>query len=348
MIDKKAHILVTGGTGFIGSYILRHLLDKGYESVSAFRRKSSRLDLVADFSEEINWIECDLRDAFDLNKAISDVDYIIHAAAKVSFHKSDRDLLYEINVEGTANLVNFALKHQVKKLIHVSSVAAIGRKDESNIIDEDVDWQKSRHNSNYAISKHLAEMEVWRGASEGLDVAVLNPANVMGSGFWNEGTARTFQQIWDGFPFYTSGMTGYVDVRDVARFSIDLLESDIKGERFILSENDYSYKHIFELIARALNKKAPGIKVKKWMVPFARIGDWVKSKMAGKRPFLSREIAHNAFQRWKYVNEKSREALAFEYTPIPQTIMETARQFKIARENGMSPSHLPFKVSKTT
>lgn len=342
MINKSDSIFVTGGTGFIGAYILRELLHRGYQNIFALRRKDSRMQLVAPFTDQINWVIGDIRDPYELDEALSGIDYVIHAAAIVSFHPSDRDLLYAVNVEGTANLVNQALAHQVKKLIHISSIAAIGRKEETNIIDEEVEWERSKHNSKYAISKHLAEMEVWRGTAEGMPALILNPANVMGSGFWGEGTARTFQQIWDGFPFFTNGQTGFVDVRDVARFAVSGLESEVVNQRYILSEQNYSYQHIFQRIASHLNKKAPHIQVKRWMIPYARIGDWVKSKFSGKRPFLTKEITRNSFHQWQYVNQKSKSVFDFEYTPIEKTIQETASLFTEAQEKGSPPRILPI------
>ncbi|MCB0705443.1 MAG: NAD-dependent epimerase/dehydratase family protein [Saprospiraceae bacterium] len=342
MIQKSDNIFVTGGTGFIGSYILRYLIDRGYTNVFALRRNDSRMDLVQTIEDRVQWITGDICDYFTLEDALQGKDYIIHAAALVSFQAADQERLHQINVEGTANLVNLAVDLGIKKLIHISSIAAIGRKEESNIIDEDVEWQRSKHNSNYAVSKYLAELEVWRGVSEGLSVAILNPANVLGSGFWAEGTARTFLQIWNGFPFYTSGLTGYVDVRDVARCAVDMLHSAIQNERFILSESDYTYQEIFRMIAENLNRKTPATKVRHWMVPFARMMDLLKSRISGRRPFLSREITRNAFQEWKYDSQRSREKLLLEYIPIEQTIRETAQQFIQAQKNNLAPAVLPL------
>ena len=342
MITKESTILVTGATGFIGSYVLRQLEAEGYTKLRALHRPGSPTDLVESVQLNIDWREGDLLDFHSLEEAIQGVDAIIHTAAMVSFHGSDRTDLMEVNVEGTRHLVNLAIHYQLKKFIHISSVAALGRKLEHNIISEDTEWQSSVFNSNYAKSKQLAEMEVWRAFAEGLSVAILNPANVLGAGFWDQGTPRTFRQIAGGFRYYTEGMTGYVDVRDVARLSVRLLQLPIEGRRFIASENDYTYQEVFQLIAKALDAPAPSIRVKSWMIPFARMSDWIKSRIKGRRPFLSREIVRNSRMRWQYLNDRSKEELGFDYTPIQQTIMETGAAYKKSMENGQKAAVLPL------
>jgi dihydroflavonol-4-reductase len=339
MIEKHHTILITGATGFLGSYVARLLVQEGFTNIRAIRRATSPMNLVAPVERNIEWFMGDLLDLDSLEEALEGVDAVIHAAAQVSFHAADRDQLYEVNVTGTANLVNLCLDLGVQRLVHISSVAALGRKEGTNIIDEETDWQQSRNNSNYARSKFFAEMEVWRAFAEGLPVVVLNPSNILGAGFWNQGTARTFQKIWNGFPFYTEGMTGYVDVRDVAELALMALTSSVSGRRYIASENDYTYRQIFTLIAQSLQKKPPSIKVQQWMLPFARIGDWVKSRLQGKPPFLSREIVRASRSRWQYLNDRSREEFEFQYRPVALTIQETGQQFLSSLE-----SHTPASI----
>lgn len=212
-------IFVTGANGLVGSFIVRQLLDKG-ESVRALKRETSDLSLIQAFEKQIEWIEGDLLDYDILNEALKDVDYVIHTAAIVSFDPNDFQDLYITNVEGTANLVNACLANSIKKICHLSSIAAIGKNNKEAKISELTKWENSEQNSHYAKSKYLAELEVWRGIEEGLNAVIVNPTIILGPGDWEKSSAKLFKQVWKHSSFYPNGFFHYVDVRDVSTICI--------------------------------------------------------------------------------------------------------------------------------
>jgi nucleoside-diphosphate-sugar epimerase len=337
-------ILITGATGFIGSYLTRRLVQKGGLQVRALRRKHSPMDLVASVQKDIEWFEGDVLDLPALEVAMKGVHQVYHAAAIVSFNAADHNQMRRINREGTANVVNLALDEGIEKLLHVSSIAAIGRSKNEQRIDENTKWQDGDANSGYAISKHLAEMEVWRGIAEGLNAVIVNPSNVLGSGFWEGRTAtgQLFYKVWNGFRFYPQGTTGWVDVRDVVRFMVQLMESDRSGERYILSAENLPYKTIFDEIAKAINAKPPQIGVSPIIRESAWRAAWLLSKFTGKTPFITKETARSSARTYYYDNRKSLAAFDFSYTPVLSTIQETGQQFLLGANNGFPPAVLPF------
>ncbi len=339
---KNKQILVTGGTGFLGSYLLRYLVREGYTRVRALRRATSTMDLVAEVADKIEWVESDVLDTFSLEDAMQDVQLLYHCAAVVSFDPQDYDQMRQINVDGTANVVNAALAAGVEKMVHVSSIAAIGRMKNQPQVSEQTKWERSNHNSEYAISKYLSENEVWRGMVEGLNVAVVNPSVILGSGRWDENALKFFKMVWKNFPFYTKGTTGFVDVRDVARFMLLLMESEVSGERYILNGENLTYQTVFNEIALHLNKKPPSIQVNPLIQQIAWRVEWLRSKLFGGRPFITRETAATALRSYFYENEKSRTDFDFEYTPIRQTIAETCRQFREAAATEFESKVLPL------
>ncbi|MEK7256280.1 MAG: NAD-dependent epimerase/dehydratase family protein, partial [Bacteroidota bacterium] len=297
-------ILITGATGFVGSYLLRFLVKKGYANIRALHRKGSSFALVEDVKNQVEWHEGDLLDLPSLEAAMQGVTHVAHCAAVVSFNAADHQRMRWVNQEGTANVVNLALDFGVEKLVHVSSIAAIGRSKKEQVINEETKWENDTRNSGYGISKYLSEMEVWRGIAEGLPAAIVNPSNVLGSGFWEGRTAtgQLFYKIWKGMPFYPQGGTGFVDVRDVARFTALLLENSVTNERFILSGENLKYKLVFDEIAKALKVKPPGIEVTPLVRELAWRGAWMASKLTGKLPLITKETARYASRTFFYDN----------------------------------------------
>jgi dihydroflavonol-4-reductase len=342
MHSKK--ILVTGGTGFIGSYLLRHLVKQGYQNIRALKRRDSSMALVHEVADKIEWVEADLLDLPVLGEAMQGAGQVYHCAAIVSFNENDSRRMFKINQEGTANIVNIALDEGVERLIHVSSIAALGRTPKGGIIDEQAKWQNDSWNSPYGISKHLAEMEVWRGVAEGLNAAVVNPSNVLGSGFWNgrTSTGQIFYKIWKGLPFYPRGGSGFVDVRDVARFTVRLMESEISNQRFILTGENLSFKSLFDEIAQTLGVKPPAIEVNPFIREMAWRAAWLASKITGKPAFITKQTARSSARTFRYDNQKSLEAFDFAYTPISQTIRETGKQFLACEKENFTPAVLDF------
>lgn len=326
----------------MGSYLLRYLVREGYTRVRALRRATSKMDLVADIIDQVEWLEGDVMDIVILDAAMEDAQLVYHCAAVVSFDARDYEQMRKVNVEGTANVVNAALAAGVEKLVHVSSIAAIGRMKNQPVVTEQTKWERSQHNSEYAISKYLSENEVWRGMVEGLNVAVVNPSVILGSGRWEEGPLKLFKAVWNNFPFYTKGTTGFVDVRDVARFMLLLMQSDVSGERYILNSENLTYQTILNEIALHLNKKPPSIQVNPFIQQIAWRVEWLRSKMFGTRPLVTRETARASMRSYFYENEKSRADFNFEYTPIRQTVAETCRQFREAAAEKLESMTLPL------
>jgi dihydroflavonol-4-reductase len=338
-------IFVTGGTGFLGAYLLRHLLIEGYTNIRALRQASSKMDLVESFEGAIEWVEGNILDIVGLESAMQGIKKVYHCAAVVSFYPSDRQKMMEVNVEGTANVVNIALHLGIEKLVHVSSVAAIGRSKEGSTLNENSKWERSPFNTNYAISKFKAEQEVWRGIAEGLNAAIVNPGIIMGSSRWDEGSARFFELVWKGYRFYPVGTASLVDIRDVVSFMTKLMESDIRAERYILHATSYTYKQLLSDIAKHLDCNPPTIKVTPFLRSLAWRLAWIQSLFNGKKPLLTKETANNSSRTFYYDHSKSLQVFDFEYTPIKTTIEETAKQFKAASENDFQAKLLPEKIT---
>lgn len=320
-------VLLTGATGFVGSYIARLLLHKGYE-VIATRRTSSPLHLVDEIKDKIKWIEASLGDILEIESAVIEADYIIHAAALVSFQPKDRMAMYTTNVAATHDLVNLALIHGTQKFIHISSIAALGRHKNSKLLDELVDWEDSPLNTNYAISKQLGEREVWRGHAEGLAVSVLCPSLVLGAGDWGKGTPAMFSNMHRGYPFYPTGSTGVVDVRDVAELTIKALESDTNGEKYIVSGENISYRKILDNIALAVGVKPPRFKLTSSLSSLVWRADALLAFITRKERLVSKETLASASRNASYDNSKSINTLGHIYRPIEDTIRLSGQLFK--------------------
>ena len=341
-INKNdAIILVTGGTGFIGSYLIRLLVKRGYR-VRALRRPGSPVDLLREVTDQVDWREADVTDVVALESAMAGATHVVHCAAMVSFHPRDVSRMMKINVGGTANVVNLALDAGIRKLVHVSSIASLGRAKNRPHLDESSMWMPGAGNSQYAISKYQSEQEVWRGHAEGLPVAIVNPAVVLGSGFWDVGTGRMFKQVYAGLKFWSVGRTGLVDVRDVAQGLLLLLENDIDGERFILNAQNTPFRDLFFLVADALGVKRPFIKVTPLLAEVAWRVEWLKEKLTGAEPVVTKESARASVSAFFYANEKSLSIPGFSYRPLEQTVQETAAQFLEAAKTGFGPRVLPI------
>ncbi len=334
-------VLVTGATGFVGSYVLRLLVQRGYR-VRALRRKNSPMDLVREVAEQVEWTEGDITDPFSVEEALNGITRVCHCAALVSFRTADERRMMRVNVEGTANLVNFALKVGIQHFVHVSSIAALGRSPDRPLLDESCWWVDGPHNTHYALSKYLSEQEVWRAHAEGLPAVIVNPSMVLGSGFWDVGTGRIFQQIYRGLKLYPMGQNGFVDVRDVAQFIVLLMERNIEGQRYILNAENVLFRDLFFQIADALKVRRPFVRVTPFLAEIGWRVEWLKSQLTGSEPLLTRDSARASMGQYSFSNAKSLSVGGFAYRPLAQTIRETADQFLAAAQNGFSPSVLPL------
>lgn len=320
------NILVTGATGLVGSVVSRLLIERGH-SVTALARKGANLNLVATIATKVKWVEGDILDIISVEAAMEQIDYVVHAAAIVSFVPRDRAQMFKVNQEGTANIVNACLKFGVNKLCHISSIAAIGRPNSRKVIagakaelNEEQRWEDSPENSEYAKSKHLAELEVWRGIAEGLQAVIVNPTLILGEGDWQKSSTQIFRYIYQEKPFYTEGLANYVDVTDVAEIVYQLLFSPVSGERFLLNAGSITYKDLFYMIADAMNKKRPKYKVGKNVASIIWRVEALRTFILGTKPLITKETAQSSARNITYNNSKIVDKLGFQFTPIMETV----------------------------
>ncbi|MCE7061422.1 SDR family NAD(P)-dependent oxidoreductase [Dyadobacter sp. CY343] len=319
-------VLITGATGLVGSAVAKRFLTDNHEVLALVRPNADR-SLLKDLDSKMKFIEGDILDLGSLEDALIDIDCVIHTAAVVSFVPADQDMMYKVNVEGTANVVNVCLKYQTKKLCFVSSIAAIGRPDPRKaeadkevVLDENHRWENSPENSEYAKTKHLAELEVWRGIAEGLNAVIVNPTLILGEGDWNKSSTQIFRYVYKEKPFYTEGLANYVDVQDVAEIIFRLTQSDISGERFLLNAGSISYKNLFHMIADNMHKKRPSLKVGAGLAGVIWRVEAVRTFLLGTKPLITKETARSAARKVTYNNEKIKKALHFEFQPIEKTV----------------------------
>ena len=321
-------ILVTGGTGFLGSYILAELIQHGYQ-VRALRRRS-QLPAWIDpaLLSQVEWVEGDILDIVSLEEAMEGMDAVIHAAALVSFLSKDKEALYQINTEGTTYVVNAAIEKKIKRLVHISSVAALGRKAGGHVVNEEAKWEENPLQTHYARSKYKGELQVWRGYSEGLDTVILNPSTILGFGDWNQSSCAIFKQIHDGFVWYTSGLNGFVDVKDTAKLARLLLESGKSGERYVVNADNWHFRDIQNAMAEGFGEKKPSRKASPFLLGIAWRLEALKCLISGKKPLLTKETARVAISQTKFENKKILAVLPeFHFTPLQETIREACKKY---------------------
>lgn len=321
----------------MGAHLLFQLSQKE-EKILALRRSSSSVDQTRKifsyytsepekFLSKIEWIEGDILDIDTLLSAMENVEKIYHAAAMVSFDPKDKAEIMETNVIGTTNVVNACLEKKVKKLCYVSSIAAVGRAGVEGITTEDTEWKSGQKISPYGISKYEAEREVWRGIAEGLNAVIVNPTIILGPGNFNTGSSKMFQTLYKGLKVYTRGMNGYVDVNDVVKAMILLMESNISGERFILNSENLSYKNFFEITAFSLGVKPPKYKAGKVVSELTWRLLKFNSQLTGKKPLITRYTARTANSIYRYSNNKIVKVTGIRFTPVAESIKRTSDIF---------------------
>ena len=322
-MNSKKRILVTGANGLVGKHLVSALTAKGHDVLAGFHSTRLNADTPA-----VSWIHCDIFDVVQLPEIFAGVDTVFHCAAKVSFAPNEKKLLFETNVTGTANVVNACIEAGVKKLLHVSSVAALGRIRVGEAINETMQWTPETSNSFYGETKFKAEQEVWRGMAEGLDVAVVNPVIILGAADWNTGSSAIFKSVYNEFPWYTEGVTGFVDVLDVVKALIAIDEAGITGERFILSAANCSYQNLFMMIAKGFNKKSPHKKVTPFLASLIWRLEYLKFLITGKKPLLTRETALTAQAKSYFDNTKLTQLLpGFTYTPLEASVHRICQEY---------------------
>ncbi|MCG1034981.1 NAD-dependent epimerase/dehydratase family protein [Polaribacter sargassicola] len=329
-------ILVTGGTGLVGAHLLYHLI-KNDEKVRAIYRTKEKIKKVKEvFSfytdddsliSKIEWFKADVTEVPSMIPAFVGVKKVYHCAALISFNPKDYREMRKINIHGTAIIVNLAIDAKIDKICFVGSIASVGDSLKGGLITEENEWNKENDNSGYSITKFGAEMEIWRASQEGVDVVIVNPGVILGSGFWQQGSSKLFSQIYKGFKYYTEGITGFVGVKDVVEVMVKLMNSNIKNERFILVSENKSFKEIFYMMATFFGKKMPSKKIKPWQTNiFWRIS-WLISLLTKKAPLLSKYSAKSAHSVSRYSSEKIENMLPFQFEKIEEVIKRVCKNF---------------------
>ena len=315
-------ILVTGATGLVGSHLLVKLLQEN-EEVKALFRSEKQIEKVKNvfafhhqtaLFDKINWVKGDITDIPSLEIAFENISHVYHCAALISFDPSDEDELRKINIEGTANVVNCCIDFSVKKLCHVSSIAALGNpKEHETTITEETEWNPEELHSDYAITKYGAEMEVWRGHQEGLEVVIVNPGVIFGYGFPKKGSDVIIQSVKKGLSFYTKGNIGIVSVEDVVKSMTQLMKSNNNGERYSIVGENISTKALLDFISEELNLKKPSIEATKWMTSIAWRMDWLISKIVNRKRRLTRSTATSSHSTTTFDTSKIEKELNFTF-----------------------------------
>lgn len=332
-------VLITGGTGLVGSHLLLHLAENGQDNLRAIYRKESHIQKVkvlfdwykkSGLFSKIEWLQADILDIPSLEIAFQNVNFVYHCAGKISFNPDEEDDLRKVNIEGTANIVNFCIDKNVKKICHVSSIAALGSLGQNEtIITEETDWNPEILHSDYAISKYGGEMEVWRGHQEGLEVVIVNPGVIFGpTQDWSHGSGAFFSSIKKGFPFYTLGSSAYVAVTDVVKIMQQLMDSDVNGERFIVIAENRTFKDIIFIIAEKIGASKPNLEATPWILNLGWRLDWLFSLVFRTKRKLSKLGAQSLLNADLISNEKVKQQLNYTFEPIDDYLDGVAESFR--------------------
>jgi len=331
-------ILVTGGTGLVGTHLLYELCKSG-KKVRAIKRAESNLANVKkvfgyydsspdELYNQIEWVDADLLDIYSILDAMEGITEVYHCAAMVSFEPQHEEKMMQINSEGTANMVNASLEKNIQKFCHVSSIATVGRAEQGALTTEETFWKSSPENSKYSISKYAAEREVWRASEEGLNVVIVNPSLIIGAGNWTQSSSNMFTKAYKGISYYTDGINGFVDVRDVVSLMISLMEKNVFNQRFLINSDNISYKLFFDLIHTQFGKAKPTIKAGKFLSGFAWRMEKLRHLLTGSVPLITKETARSAHRISKFSNEKiSKQFPDFKFISIEQSIEDTCKLF---------------------
>ena len=329
-------ILVTGGTGLVGAHLLYHLIKKD-EVIRAIYRSEDKIKAVekvfsfytddTSLISKIEWFKADITNVPSMIPAFVDIKKVYHCAALISFNPNDYREMRKVNIHGTAIIANLSIDAKVDKICFVSSIASIGSSVSGGLITEDCEWSSQDDNSDYSITKFGAEMEIWRASQEGVAVVIVNPGVILGSGFWRTGSGKLFTQVYNGFKYFTEGVTGFVGVKDVVKSMILLMDSTIKNERFILVSENKSFKEVFTSMASSMKKTAPSIKIRPWQTAIFWRVSWLLSKVTSKESLLSKSSAKSAHSISKYSSEKIEKSLNFQFQKIDAVIKSVSKNY---------------------
>ena len=337
-------ILVTGGTGLVGAHLLLELAEQKKKIRAIYRPKSDLHKTLEVFSyyhakdeaerlfKRIEWVEAELTNIPQLTAAFTEVTKVYHCAALVSFNPKDEKALRKINIEGTANIANLCIANKIEKLCYVSSIASLGKPIiKTEPTTENTNWNPEANNSDYAISKYGAEIEIWRASQEGVKVIIVNPGVIIGPGFWQKGSGQLFTRIQNGLNYHFPKVTGFVGVKDVVNVMLKLMASEVYNERYILVAENLSFKKVLEFTALSIDKPKPEKPLKKWMISIGWFAQKLVSFFGYNRTITKSDIS-GVFQKSTYDNTKIRKELNFKFTSMQNVIEETGKYFLKDRE----------------
>jgi len=330
-------ILVTGASGLLGSHVILNLVKKGYQVKALATKESSKLKALQIFKayhqtdealfEKVTWCFGNITDSEFLYEILEGIDFVYHCAAVVSFSPKEIENMNHINVKGTEALVNMCLLSHVKKFCHVSSVAALGKNTDGSMVTEETHFVNSPQNSNYGISKYNAEREVWRASEEGLQIVIVNPSVILGPGDWQSGSSNMFSSAFKGLKYFSDGITGFVDVRDVADIMIKLMESSIHHQRYIVCAENLPYSEVFNIMHDSFSRKRPSIKASKFLAAIVWRLEKIKAIFTNSNPLITKETVDAAFQEVNFSNQKIVKALNYKFIPIKSSIETICKIF---------------------
>ena len=332
-------ILVTGGTGLVGSHLLVRLAQEN-EPIRAIYRTSESIEktkkvfsyytnIAKDLFANIEWVQADITEVPSMIPAFKGVKKVYHCAAVISFDPADYRTMRKVNIHGTAIIANLAIDAKVEKLCFVSSIATIGDDSKKELANEENDWGGNEKNNGYAITKYGAETEVWRASQEGVDVVIVNPGVILGSGFWTSGSGKMFSEIDKGFSYYSEGVTGFVGVKDVVRCMVQLMQSNCKNQRFILVSENKSFKEVLFSIAEALGKKKPKRCVQPWQASLLWRWEWLVSKITSRKIRMSKYTAKTLFRKTYYSSEKCKIQLEVTFKSAEEVIKQVSKEYLV-------------------
>ena len=332
-------ILVTGGTGLVGSHLLVRLVQENEPIKATYRtlesiEKTKKVfsyytNTTKDLFTNIELIQADITDVPSMTPAFKDVKKVYHCAAVISFDPADYRTMRKVNIHGTAIIANLAIDAKVEKLCFVSSIATIGDDSKKELANEENDWGGNEKNNGYAITKYGAETEVWRASQEGVDVVIVNPGVILGSGFWTSGSGKMFSEIDKGFSYYSEGVTGFVGVKDVVRCMVQLMQSNCKNQRFILVSENKSFKEVLFSIAEALGKKKPKRCVQPWQASLLWRWEWLVSKITSRKIRMSKYTAKTLFRKTYYSSEKCKIQLEVTFKSAEEVIKQVSKEYLV-------------------
>lgn len=308
--------------------------------IFASRRSNSNMELVPQ-SDQIEWLEADLDDLILYHEEISQCDCFVHLAGRLSVQNNDMENLLKVNEQGVGNVVDICLEYSIPRLVYMSSVAALGR-EEKDIINEDSHFADAPLVSDYARSKYAGDQQAFRGRAEGLDVGIIRPSLILGSSHWQGGSDGIFPQVDKGFPYYPTGGTGLVDVRDVCDLVYALIETPDRDSDLICNGHNAYFKDLQKEIADRIGVKAPDKPLTDRGIRLISLYSKIRSFFGGGKTVVSSNSLNRAQQIYFYDNNRSGKIKRLPYLSLENTITDMAEAYLLWKKEG-TKTKLPFR-----